>query len=106
MPKRKPSYLLHKPTGQARVRIDGKDHYLGCYGSPESRERYDDLIVEWFAKQGDVSAYVLTVDDLCLMFLDFANGHYRRKDGTPTGTTSNIRDALRCVVKMYGSTRV
>ena len=27
MPKtRKPSYLLHKLTGQARVRIDGKDH--------------------------------------------------------------------------------
>ena len=25
--KRKPSYLLHKPTGQARVRIQGKDIY-------------------------------------------------------------------------------
>lgn len=31
MPKtlRKPAYLLHKPTGQARIRIDRKDHYLG-----------------------------------------------------------------------------
>jgi hypothetical protein len=34
--KRKPSYLLHKATGQARVRIDGKDEYLGEYGSLES----------------------------------------------------------------------
>ena len=42
--KRKPAYTLHKPTGQARVRIKGKDHYLGEYGTPESRERYDDLI--------------------------------------------------------------
>ena len=42
--KRKPSYLRHKPTGQARVRIDGRDHYLGAYGSPESYERYEDLI--------------------------------------------------------------
>ena len=29
LPKKKlPSYLLHKPTGQARVRIAGKDYYL------------------------------------------------------------------------------
>jgi len=34
--KRKPSYLLHKPSGQIRVRIDGKDEYLGKYGLPES----------------------------------------------------------------------
>ncbi len=28
MPKTKPAYLLHKPTGQARVRIDGRDTYF------------------------------------------------------------------------------
>lgn len=27
--KKLPSYLLHKPTGQACVRINGRDHYLG-----------------------------------------------------------------------------
>ena len=48
--KRKPSYLLHKPTGQARVRIQGKDIYLGEFNSPQSRERYEDLVAEWFAK--------------------------------------------------------
>jgi hypothetical protein len=57
--KRKPKYALHKPSGQARVRIEGTDHYLGAYGTPVSRERYDDLIAEWFAKQGDVSNYML-----------------------------------------------
>jgi len=48
MPKttHKPSYLLHKPTGQARVRNDGKDHYLGEYRSAESRHRYNELISE------------------------------------------------------------
>lgn len=56
MPKRsKPAYSLHKATGQAQVRINGKDHYLGAYGSPESREIYEDLIAEWFARSGDVS---------------------------------------------------
>jgi len=104
--KRKPGYLLHKPTGQARVRIAGKDVYLGPYGSPESRERYDEIITEWFARQDDVAACLLTIDDLCLMFLDFAEGYYRRKDGTPTGTVGNVRSALKYIVLIYGPSRV
>ena len=32
-PKKLPGYLHHKGTGQARVRLDGVDHYLGQYGS-------------------------------------------------------------------------
>jgi len=104
--KRKPGYLHHKPTGQSRVRIDGKDHYLGPYGSSESRERYEDLIAEWFARQRDVTACTLTVDDLCLMFIDFADGYYRREDGTSTGTVGNIRSALKYPVQLYGTTRV
>lgn len=42
--RRIPAYVHHKPSGQARVRINGKDHYLGPYGSPESKLKYDDLI--------------------------------------------------------------
>ena len=104
--KRKPGYLHHKPTGQARVRIDRKDHYLGPYGSSESRERYEDLIAEWFAKQCDVTGSTLTVDDLCLMFIDCADGYYRRRDGIPTGTVGNIRSALKSSVQIYGPIRV
>jgi integrase len=104
--KRKPGYLHHKPTGQARVSINGKDHYVGPYGSSESRERYEDLIAEWFARQGDVVAYTLKVDELCLMFMDFADGYYRREDSTSTGTVGNIRSALKYPVQLYGTTRV
>ena len=39
-----PAYLLHRPTGNARVRIDGHDHYLGKYGSDESHRKYGELI--------------------------------------------------------------
>ena len=28
-----PSYRLHKPTGQAVVRLDGRDVYLGKHGT-------------------------------------------------------------------------
>ena len=41
-----PSYLHHKSSGQARVRIDGHDYLLGPYGSEESRIRYGELIAK------------------------------------------------------------
>ena len=41
------SYCLHKASGQAVVRIDGKDHYLGKYDTPESRAEFDRLIAGW-----------------------------------------------------------
>jgi hypothetical protein len=49
MPKirRKPANTLYKSTGQARCRIDGKDFYLGAYGTRESQDRYDELITGW-----------------------------------------------------------
>ena len=45
---RPPSYRRHS-TGQAVVRLNGKDFYLGLHGTPESRETYDRRIAEWYA---------------------------------------------------------
>ncbi len=39
-----PAYLLHKPTGQARCRIAGRDFYLGQFGSDASRIKYGELV--------------------------------------------------------------
>jgi hypothetical protein len=44
MARKPPSYCHHKGTGQARVTIQGRDHDLGQYGSPESLRRYGELI--------------------------------------------------------------
>ena len=55
-----PAYVHHKPTGQARVRIKGKDFYLGKYGSPESHERYDELIAEYVIDAEPGSCTTLT----------------------------------------------
>jgi hypothetical protein len=38
-----PAYQKHA-SGQARVAINGRDHYLGLYGSPESKARYDEIV--------------------------------------------------------------
>ncbi len=50
MLRRIPRYCRHKGTGQAYVTIDGRERYLGPYGSPESREEYDG-----WSSSGDVT---------------------------------------------------
>lgn len=102
----KPAYLLHKATGQARCRVNGIDIYLGKYGSPESREKYDELVAEWFARNGDTSRRDLTVDDLAILFLEFAEKYYRRESGEPTGEAKNVRDSLRPLIRQFGVTRI
>ena len=42
-----PSYRLHKPSQQAVVRIEGKDLYLGRYGTRDSRSKDARWIAEW-----------------------------------------------------------
>jgi len=45
--RRHPSYRRHKSSGQAIVTLDGRDHYLGDFGSPVSKAEYDRLIAGW-----------------------------------------------------------
>ena len=40
-----PKFTRHA-TGQARVRIKGKDYYLGVHGTPEAEARYRQLVAE------------------------------------------------------------
>jgi integrase len=103
---RTPSYRLHKPTNQAVVTLNGRDHYLGVYGSEKSRAEYDRLIAEWlsngrqFAEGGPDG---LTVNEVLMAFLRHAEGYYR-KDGKPTGELDNIKLAIRPLRKLYGHT--
>ena len=39
--RRIPKYCLHKATGQALVRLNGRDLYLEKYDTPKSRQEYD-----------------------------------------------------------------
>lgn len=108
MPKKsqsKPAYLRHKPTGQARVRINGRDHYLGQYGSPASRERYEELMAEWFARGGNVDAALMTLDDLALRFMTHAESYYV-KHGQQTSEITCLRVAFRFLLDKHGTTRV
>ncbi len=98
----KPPYMLHKATGQARAKIDGKDYYLGAFGSPDSRDQYDALIAEWLAQQ-DPKASRLTIDELAILFVQHCDEYYRKPDGRPTGEATNMRGAIRPLLSLFGS---
>ncbi len=104
MPAKAPAYQLHKASGQAKVRIDGKDHYLGVYDSPSSREAYDAIVTKWLRRE-QYSSVLLTVDELALLYLDFATGYYV-KNGRPTSEVHEIRASIRPLVARCGRLRV
>jgi integrase len=110
MSKRTPSYCLHKASGQAVVRIDSRDHYLGKHGSAESRNEYNRLIGEWYAngqclsRPSEGENESLSVNELILAFWQHVEQHYRRPDGTPTSEVGEYRLTLRLVKELYGHT--
>jgi integrase len=66
-----PSYGRHKATGQAVVRIGGRDIYLGKFNSASSRQEYNRLIAEFVANNGVTTKATtdLTVVELLAAFL-------------------------------------
>jgi hypothetical protein len=72
---RLPKYRHYRPKDLAVVRIAGKDHYLGRYGSEQSREAYRRLIVEHLAAPLPPSSPPgpdagLTIDGLILAYFE------------------------------------
>ena len=93
---RPPKYQLHKASDLARVRIKGRDIYLGKYRSPESEQRYRQVIADWLKNQYRVSRQDSArpigttnrvITELILDYLTFANTIYV-KDGKKTGPSS------------------
>ena len=91
MPSRKPSppaYRHFKARNLAVVRIDGKDHYLGRFNSPESREKYHVLIAAWHARRINGVAAIQSVEPssdgpffinpLVEAYLGFARQYYQK----------------------------
>ena len=87
-----PKYRHYKPKDLAVVRIDGRDHYLGKFDSPESHERYRRLIAGWLIpgarapgeNDGSRAPVSPTVNDVVLAFWRHAEKYYLRADGKPT----------------------
>ena len=104
MPKtsKPPKCCFHATSGQARVRINGRVHYLGRFGSPEANARYERLIDDW-RRRRNIEPATITVDELALKFLEHAEAYYR-KSGRPTSEVAIIRASLRLAVRLFGNT--
>jgi integrase len=106
---RTPSYRLHKPAGQAVVTLNGRDLYLGRFGSPESRAEYDRTIVEWISNGRRLPAPTsgagsdLSVNEVAVAYLAFVDSYYV-KHGTPKSEPTGIRHSIRPLRQLYGDT--
>lgn len=103
-----PAYRLHKVTGRARVRYQGKDHYFpGKFGSPESRQAYARFLAGLASgepgEQSTPTPSLLTISELVLRFDEHAESYYR-KNGKPTGEHETIMYALKPLEELYGLT--
>ena len=119
MPKlvtRPPKYTLHKGSGQAIVKINGKVHYLGPWQSAESKVRYQEAVSSWAAQQvRAANAPTLVADlphtadttvvELIVAYLEHAKPWYT-KNGEPTGSLAAVRPVLRLLREMSGSVPV
>jgi integrase len=104
-----PRYRLHKKSGQAIVTLSGKDHYLGPYGTQESRHQYDRVVSEWLANGRSLpgtsvveAEEAISIIRLCARYLDFAETYYQ-KDGKPTSSMLRVKIALGLLSTRYGS---
>jgi integrase len=108
---RLPAYRLHKASGQAIVSLSGKIHYLGAFGSAESKAEFDRVTGEWLQRgrsQPEATAKPkkseTTVAALVLAFWTHAKTHYRSRDGKPTQERQNVKAALKPLKRLYGDT--
>jgi integrase len=104
--KRVPVPRLHKASGQARIKVDGREVWLGKFGSAEARRRYAEFLAKRTAELAAGPTMEperpATVSVAILRFWKWAEAHYRHPDGTPTREADNIRDALRPLRRMFG----
>jgi len=113
-----PRYRLHRRSGQAVVTFPKpfkgrRDHYLGPFGtrrtSPESWQRYDQLIAEWLLwkdRPGDTTETVdyITVGRVADLWLTEAGRRYV-KNGTATPQLGRVKLALGPLCRLYSTTR-
>src|SRR5258708_6638462 len=106
-----PSYKLHKPSGQARVILDGEHFYLGPFGSEASHEEYARLIARRSIQPSavprdpiDRQIENVSVSELIVRYWAYAETYYRKSDGSPTSELHCLRESVRRLRKLFGRT--
>lgn len=97
--RRVPQLTLHKPSGKARVRIRGKDHYCGPWGSQEAQDKYDKLIEE-FLEDGPVKA--TTMAGLLAAWWVECKRRYGGRGKGPYGNAVSWRPVIKLLRLNFG----
>lgn len=101
-----PKYRLHKARNLAVVTIDGKDRYLGKYGSAESRKLYAKLIAgaekppePQERPQANID---LMIGELSLLYVQYASTYYV-KNGQPTAQLQRVKNACAALNRLHAA---
>jgi integrase len=83
------------------VTLNGRDHYLGLYGTQISKDAYDRVIAEWLASGRQLAASPeITIAELLVRYLRHVDSYYTSTE------PANIRLALKPLLDLYGTTQV
>jgi integrase len=108
-----PSYLEHKQSGKARAvwtdQTGNRQFRMlpGLFESQESRTTFARLQLELAAvpyRSPGRATDVVTVNEVLVAFLEWADGHYRRADGSTTDEIDEYKRVARYVRELYGLT--
>jgi integrase len=102
-----PSYRCHKPSGQAVVTLNGVDHYLGKWNTPQSKAEYERLIGEWLVRGRRLSDGRDTTDNADDMLLkELVNGFRAHlMPNLPDVEVDKLNRALKPVRDLFGETK-
>ena len=91
---------IQNHRGRARIRIDGREYYLGTYGSAEAAQEYARLIALAGQPDDPPPAAGVTVAELVERFMLHAQANYAAEGGQVV----RFHQALRVVVAEFAAT--
>lgn len=105
-----PKYRHYRPKNLGVVRLNGRDFYLGEYGSPASHEKYHRLVAEWLANgrqlpstppsgepEEQAQQPSLSVNEMLLAYWRFAEGYYGNSK-----ELTGMMAAIKPLKELYG----
>jgi integrase len=102
-----PTLRRHRRSGHAYARLGGHQVWFGPYEDPATHERFARTLAEWLANGRRLPPTepkeALRVADVVAAYLEHAKRYYCRSDGKPSHEVAHLRDAVRPLLKLYGS---
>src|SRR5262249_37888939 len=108
-----PAYRRHKASEKAVVTLNGVDHYLGRWNSPESKAEYDRVLNEWLVRgrrppdhRDPSGRHGAPAEPDSMLVKELVLGYYSHLSPTLAEVeVDKLRRALKPVRELFGETR-